>query len=88
MSMRELLVFIVRSIAKQPEEVEVIEEEKEGILHLKLRVSSQDIGKIIGKGGKVILAIKNLLRVVAVQENRRFFLEVEPPNSRIPPPQD
>jgi len=75
--MKDLLSYIVEHIVSHPEEVEIEEDEsEEGFINLRLRVHPEDMGIVIGKGGNIIRAIRNLLRVKAIEENKRVNLEL------------
>ena len=74
--MRELVEYIAKSLATQPEEVKVTQIEEEGRMVLRLEVAEEDKGKIIGKEGRVAQAMRILLRVAAVKEGTRVNLEI------------
>ncbi|HBJ32712.1 MAG TPA: RNA-binding protein, partial [Dehalococcoidia bacterium] len=65
--MKELVEYIARSIASEPDEVKVTEEEDDGRIILRLEVAPDDKGKIIGRQGRVAQSIRVLLRVAAVK---------------------
>ena len=76
--MTDLVEYIVRSIASKPDEVRVIEEEEDdgGRLLLRLEVSPDDKGKVIGRQGRVAQSIRTLLRVAATKQGTRAVLEI------------
>ena len=74
--MKELIEYIARSIVTKPEEVVVTEERNEEGVVLKLQVAQEDVGRVIGKQGRVVQAMRTLLRVVAVKEGTRVDLEI------------
>jgi predicted RNA-binding protein YlqC (UPF0109 family) len=74
--MKELIEFIVKSIVNNPTEVVVTEERSEGGVLLKLQVHPDDMGRVIGKQGRVVQAMRTLLRVVAVKQDTRVELVV------------
>ena len=74
--MKELVEFIARSIASEPDEVRVTEEEENGRIILRLEVASDDKGKVIGRQGRVAQSIRALLRVAAVKRDTRAVLEI------------
>ncbi len=74
--MKELVLTIVKSLADHPEEVEVQESEQNGSVTLHLNVAEADKGKIIGKQGKVIKAIRALVSVAAARAGKRALLEI------------
>ena len=74
--MRELVEFVARSIAHNPEAVRVTEEEQDGQVILRLEVAPEDKGRIIGKQGRVAQALRTLLRVASVKYGTRVILEI------------
>ncbi|PZC42177.1 MAG: hypothetical protein DK302_001667 [Chloroflexi bacterium] len=76
--MKELLEFIVRSIASNPEEVKVTEsiEDNGNKVLLQLEVSPSDKGKVIGRQGRVAQSIRTLLRVASIKNGTRAVLEI------------
>ena len=76
--MKELVEYIARSIASQPDEVRVSEEEDEdGRIILRLEVAPEDKGKMIGRQGRVAQAMRTLIRVAAVKRGTRATLEID-----------
>ena len=74
--MKELVEYIARSIASQPDEVSVTEEDQDGHIILRLEVAPDDKGRIIGRQGRVAQSIRVLLRVAAVKQGTRATLEI------------
>ncbi len=74
--MKELVEFIARSIASQPDDVKVTEEISNGRVILRLEVAPEDKGKVIGRQGKVAQSMRALLRVAAVKQGTRAILEI------------
>ena len=75
--MRELVEYIVKAIASRPEEVKVTEEEEDGRIVVRVAVSPDDKGMVIGRQGRVAQSIRALLRVAAVKQGTRAVLEIE-----------
>ena len=75
--MKELIEFIAKSIASQPEMVVVTEEEEEDQIRLILEVADEDKGKVIGREGRVAQSMRTLLRVVAGKQGYRVTLEIK-----------
>jgi predicted RNA-binding protein YlqC (UPF0109 family) len=73
---KDLVEFIARSLVDVPEEVEVamIEGEKSTILELK--VAEDDIGKVIGKHGRIAKAVRTILSAASSKSGKRFVLEI------------
>jgi len=75
-SMRELVEFIAKSLVDDPSQVYVSEIEGENSVILELRVGPEDMGRIIGKGGRTVNAMRTLVRVLAAKQGKRVTLEV------------
>jgi len=69
--MKEFLLFLIKGIVDQPDEVSVSESEVNGQVNFEVKVAPQDMGKVIGKGGKIIKSLRSLLRVRAAKEQKR-----------------
>lgn len=75
--MKDLVEYIAKSLAANPNEVKVTEvSDEDGQVVLKLEVAEDDKGKIIGRQGRVAQAMRVLLRVRAVKEDVRVTLEI------------
>ncbi len=74
--MKDTLSFIVSSIVDNSEGVEVTEEEDQGVVNFTIKVDPAEMGKIIGKEGKVIKAIRNLMRIPAVLQNKKIYISL------------
>jgi uncharacterized protein len=76
---KELVQYIAQSLVDDPAKVEVNEIEENGNIRVELRVAKEDMGRIIGKGGRVANSIRVLLRVAAAREGKRVSLDVLEP---------
>ena len=74
--MKELVAFMLESLVDHPEEVNVTEVRDRATTVVELAVAAPDMGRIIGKGGRVIDSIRTLLQVRAAKEGRRVELEL------------
>ena len=74
--MKELIEFIAKSIVNKPESVLVTEERSDQRVYLKLQVDEEDMGRVIGKQGRVAQAMRTLLRVLAAKEGIRVDLDI------------
>ena len=74
--MKDLIEYISKTLVDHPEELRITEIEGERTIVFELRCNPEDVGKIIGKSGKTIGAIRTLLSTVAARQNRRAVLEV------------
>ena len=76
--MRELVEYIAKFIVDSPEEVTVTEGMRDdGWVIFSLHVAPDDMGKVIGKQGRIAWAIRTLLKVAAVKEGARVRLDIE-----------
>jgi predicted RNA-binding protein YlqC (UPF0109 family) len=74
--MKELVEFIVKSLVDNPDEVRVNAFEDRSETTLELSVAADDMGRVIGKNGRVINSIRSLVQVSAAKEGKRVNLEV------------
>ena len=77
--MQELIEYIAKSLVDDPTQVEVTQYRRGAQVLLNLRVAKEDMGRIIGKGGRVASAMRTLLRVAAAQEGKRATLDIVEP---------
>ncbi len=76
--MKELIEFIARSLVDRPEEV-IVKQSGGNRVRIELSVAKDDMGRVIGKGGKVANSIRALLRVAAEREGKQATLDVTEP---------
>ena len=75
--MEDLLAYLARALVDEPDEVEVEGfEEDDGTIVLELRVAPEDTGKVIGRGGRTIAALRTVVKASSVRENRRVLVDV------------
>jgi predicted RNA-binding protein YlqC (UPF0109 family) len=74
--MKELLETIAKALVDYPNEVDVNEVEGERSLILELKVSKDDMGKVIGKQGRIAKAIRTVMKAAAVKDNKRVVVEI------------
>jgi uncharacterized protein len=72
----ELLGFLARNLVSKPEEVRVVRSERDGAVLLELHVSPDDVGKVIGKGGRIARALRTLVRTSGAKTGERRLLEI------------
>jgi uncharacterized protein len=75
-SMKDLIEFIAKSLVNDPSQVLVSEIEGENSVILELRVGPEDMGRVIGKGGRTVNAMRTLVRTIAAKQGKRVTLEV------------
>jgi len=76
----ELLAYLARELVDEPEAVRVEQEEREGVVVLVLHVAPDDVGKVIGRQGRIARALRTLVRASAVREGRRVLVEIADPD--------
>jgi hypothetical protein len=74
--MKELVEYIAKSLVDEPESVEVTEQTDDAESVIKLKVSKDDLGKVIGKKGRTAKAMRTLLAAVATRDEKRSTLEI------------
>lgn len=74
--MKTTLEYIVASIVSDKDNVKVDETENNGIIELVIHVAKEDIGKVIGKEGKIIRAIRNIMKIPAIKQNKKIQISV------------
>jgi uncharacterized protein len=73
----ELLAYLARTLVDEPGEVTVESfEEDDGTLVLELEVAEDDTGKVIGRGGRTVAALRTILKAAAVKQERRVLVDV------------
>lgn len=74
--MKELVETIAKALVDHPEEVQVNEVEKEQMIVLELSVHPSDMGKVIGKQGRIAKALRTVVSAAAVQTDKRVTVEI------------
>lgn len=74
--MRELVEFLCKSVVEHPDQVRVTEVEGETAVIVEIRVASEDTGRVIGRQGRIIAAIRTLARAAATRQGKRVVVEV------------
>ena len=77
--MKDLVEFVARSLVDDPTQVQVSQERQGGKVHLELKVAKDDMGRVIGKNGRIANAMRVLLRVAAAREGKQVTLDVLEP---------
>ncbi len=75
--MKELIEYIAKSLVDDPTEVEVSERRSAREVRIQLTVAEEDMGRVIGRGGRVANAMRALLRVPASKNELRSYLDIE-----------
>ncbi|MCH7810708.1 MAG: KH domain-containing protein [Chloroflexi bacterium] len=74
--MKELIEYMARAIVDNPDDVEVTEEDGGDHIIFRLRVAEEDMGRVIGKQGRIANAMRALLKVAAIRRDERVVLEI------------
>lgn len=74
--MKELVEVIAKSLVDNPDEVEVTEKESGKALILELKVAPSDMGKVIGKQGRIAKAIRSVVKAAASKEDRKVIVDI------------
>lgn len=74
--MKQLLIDLVKAIVDHPEEVSVNAKESGDTIVLELTVAKRDMGRVIGKEGKIAKSIRTVMRAAAAKENKRVIVDI------------
>lgn len=74
--LKDLVEILAKALVDHPEEVQVNQVEGEQSIILELRVSQEDMGKVIGKQGRIAKAIRTLVKAAAAKEGKRVIVEI------------
>jgi predicted RNA-binding protein YlqC (UPF0109 family) len=73
----ELVAFLARKLVDEPQAVRVDQEERDDVLVVRLHVAPADVGKVVGKQGRIARALRTIVRAGGVREGRRVLLEID-----------
>ena len=74
---KDLLEYIVKNLVAYPEKIEISEVQTEGKVALKLKVAKEDMGRVIGKEGRIIRPIREIIYPYAAKESKKVSVDVE-----------
>jgi uncharacterized protein len=74
--MKDTLQHIIASIVTNPDQVSIVETESDGVTTFTVTVAKEDMGKVIGKEGKVIRSIRNVMKIPAIKQNKRINISL------------
>lgn len=74
--MKDILHFILASIVDAEDKIVIEENEDQGIFYYTISVAKEEVGKIIGKEGKIIRAIRNAMKIPAIKQNKRIRIDL------------
>ncbi|HAT01827.1 MAG TPA: RNA-binding protein [Oribacterium sp.] len=75
--MKDLLVTIAKALVQNPDDVNVIEEDKDGEIVLTLSVNEQDMGKVIGRSGRIAKAIRSVMSAAAAKADVKVTVDIK-----------
>ena len=75
--MKELLIHIAKNLVDEPELVNVTEDEVDGAVVLRLKVCPNDMGKVIGKQGRIARSIRTLVKAAAISAGKKVNVEIQ-----------
>ena len=73
--MKELLTIVIKNLVDAPDEVLITEKENEKAICYEVKVAKSDMGKVIGKKGKMAKSIRTVMKAVAVKEHKKAIIE-------------
>jgi len=73
---KELVEMIAKALVDHPEEVVVVESQKENALHLELKVAESDMGKVIGKQGRIARAIRTVVKAAGMKTDEKVIIDI------------
>ncbi len=73
--MEEMLEIIIKNLVANPEQVEITQNQKETIINFSVKVDKRDMGKVIGKQGRIAKAIRTVAKAIATKENKKVNIE-------------
>ena len=77
MSLRDFIHFVIENIVDHPDQVKIEEKNEEYGKKISIKVAQEDIGSVIGRGGRRIKAIRRLAGIIGTKENTKVFVELE-----------
>ena len=75
--MKDALMYIIGSLVENPQAVKVGVAEDGDVVRFKLELASSDRGKVIGKEGRVVKAIRTVLQTAAARQNKKVYLDID-----------
>lgn len=75
--MVELIEYIAKELVDNPDRVVVTSKESDKSMHITLNVLAEDMGKVIGRQGKIAKAIRSVLKAISMKQNKEIYLDIE-----------
>jgi predicted RNA-binding protein YlqC (UPF0109 family) len=74
--LKKLVEILVRALVDEPDKVEVVEEQDDDIITYRVSVAPADLGKVIGKDGKIANALRTVTKAAAMKEGRKVYVDI------------
>jgi len=74
--MKELVEYIVKALVDKPEEVNIAQTEGENVTILEIKVAAEDVGKVIGREGRIANAIRTIVKAAGAKQKKRVTVEI------------
>jgi len=74
--MKDILTYLVTSFVDNPDAIVVEEEEVDGVVTFTIHAAKEDMGKLIGKEGKIIRAIRNVMKIPAMKQSKKVHIQL------------
>lgn len=78
--MKELVEYITRCLVENPDEVEVTTEQEQGTEVIHVKVLASDMGRVIGRGGKLATSIRTIVKSLSSKQNKKVVVKIEEKN--------
>ncbi len=75
--MKDIVEYVAKRLVNNPQDISIEEKEDGGVVDIKLIVNSEDMGKIIGKQGRIANSIRSILKACAIKEQKKVNLEID-----------
>ena len=73
--MKEMLEIMIKNLVASPEQVQITEDQKENVIQFHVKVADSDMGKVIGKQGRIAKAIRTVAKAIGSKENQKVNIE-------------
>ncbi len=74
--MRDLVMVLAKALVDNPDQVEVNAKETDRVVNLELKVAAEDMGKVIGKQGRIAKAIRTMVKAAAAKEGKKVNVDI------------
>ena len=74
--MKEMLEIIIKNLVANPDQVEIMESQKENAISFSVKVANSDMGKVIGKQGRIAKAIRSVVKAAAAKEDKKVIVDI------------